>query len=155
MYKSWESLLEECTLAFMCGRLRCDGAIVAAYTSSRDEEWARKAMYQERPYLEWTDFDRVVSRWGALFVGPNALETAIRPAKSELKQMNTIRNAIAHSSVAAMRKFNDLVQGQFGGRRRLRRPSEFLREVWPQDANLTYFDRYADVLETVGTRVTG
>src|SRR5262245_43187778 len=74
MFKAWESLLEECTLAYMCGRLRCDGTLVAAYTTSRDEEWARKAMYQERPYVEWTDMERVALRWAGLFVPPNSLE---------------------------------------------------------------------------------
>jgi hypothetical protein len=155
MYKAWESLLEECTLAFMCGRLRCDGKLVPALTVSKDEEWARRAMYQERSYLEWTNVDKNIERWNAVFVQPNIFVDAIRPATAELKHMSTIRNMIAHSSVLARRKFAEFVQGQFGGRRYFNRPAELLSTAWPQDASMTFFDRFAHVFETIAPNITG
>jgi hypothetical protein len=155
LYRSWESFLEECTLSFLCGRLRVDGFTIPGHTVSSHEEFARKALYQDRPYVEWTDYDKVLIRWKAFFVTPNLLEVALRPGLVELGQMTTIRNAIAHSSPRSQRKFADLVQGQFGGRRVFKRPATFLAAPWPEDVTKTFFDRYADVLEVLATKVAG
>ena len=155
LFKAWESLLEEITLSFMCGRLRCDGSLVPAFTVSRDEEAARRMMYQERSFVEWTNIEKIKTRWNSIFNAGSILEQALRPASTELKQMNVVRNAIAHSSPRAIRKFNDLVQGQFGGQRRLRRPAELLTTSWPNDPTQTYFDRYVEVLETIAPALTG
>jgi hypothetical protein len=155
MFKAWETLLEECTLAFMCGRLKCDGTQVPRFAMSSGEEWARKVLYLDRPFIEWTDVDRIQARWDNLFVPPNGLVAAIRPAKAELKAMTTVRNAIAHSSPTADTRFRNLVQGEFGGRRRFSRPAAFLVEPWPKDTTLTFFDRYAGTLETIAIGITG
>jgi hypothetical protein len=99
--------------------------------------------------------DRVIKRWEQLFQLPDLLESALRPAKSEISQMVTVRNAIAHSSQSAQKKFRTLVQNEFGSLRRFRRPAEFLATPWVKDTSITYFDRYAAVLETVTPLVTG
>jgi hypothetical protein len=155
MYKAWESFQEECTLAFMAGRLRADGRSVASDVSTRTEEVARSLIYQERQYVLWTDVDGVIERWNRIFSDPNLLVAAIRPTTTELRQMTVLRNAIAHSSVHAQDKFKDLVQRQFGGRPPIARPSTFLVATYPPDPTRTFFDRYADVLELVGTAIAG
>lgn len=155
MFKEWEELLEGCTLAFMCGRLRCDLASIAGRVVAVDEEAARNVLYQERAYAEWTNIESVFVRWLALFGAGNALESAVKPAQSDLKQMATVRNAIAHRSPAAVDKFKRLVQGQVGGRPRLGRPAAFLATAYPADPTRTFFDRYADVIEVAGQRLTG
>ena len=155
MYKAWEALQEECTIAFLSGRLRADGRIVACGTRTRDEHIARTLIYQDRDYILWTNVDEVVRRWTRIFGDPNLLVAAIRPATTELKQMATIRNVIAHSSVLANRKFYVLTQGQIGGRPAINRAAGFLSSSFPADPARTFFDRYADVLEVVGTDLTG
>jgi len=155
MFKGWENLLEECTLAFLCQRLRCDGRSVPSYSTSVSEQFARKALLQDRPFIEWTDVDRNIKRWESLFQPPSLLEGALRPAKPELGQMATIRNAIAHSSQISEVRFRVLVQGEFGGIRRFKRPAELLSSAWVKDPTRTYFDRYADVLETITPLLTG
>lgn len=155
MFKSWESLLEECSISYLCGRLRCDGKLVMCEALIRSEDVARSLLYQDRVFVEWTDIDKVVDRWARIFSSSNLLEAAVRGAKTELRQITVVRNAIAHSSPAASRKFAKLVRDQFGGSRKLKRPALFLIEQYPQDATKTYFDRYADVLETAGLQLTG
>lgn len=155
MYKAWEALQEECTIAFLSGRLRADGRIVACGTRTKDEHVARTLLYQDRDYVLWTNVDEVVRRWIRIFGDPNVLVAAIRPATTELKQMATIRNVIAHSSVLAKRKFYDLIRGQIGGRPSINRAAGFLSSSYPPDPTRTFFDRYADVLELVGNGVTG
>ena len=155
MYKAWEALLEDCTLAFLCGRLRCDGRVVSCEARMTSEEIARVFLYQDRPFIEWTDIDRTVDRWNRMFTQPNLLDSAVRAAKTELRQMSTIRNAIAHSSPASVNKFRTLVQNQFGGNPTITRPAMFLVSAYPVDPTRTFFDRYADILDVASNQLTG
>ena len=155
MFKSWESLLEDCTVSFLCGRLRCDGKMVKCDALIKSEDIARALLYQDRNYIEWTDIDKVLDRWERIFAPANLLEAAVRGAKGELRQLTTVRNAIAHASPAAEQKFSKLIRDQFGGVRKMKRPATFLQEQYPPDPAKTFFDRYADVLETAGLQLTG
>jgi hypothetical protein len=155
MYKAWEALLEECTLSYMCGRLRADGLLVSCFVQAKNEEFARKVMYQEKQFVEWTDADRILKRWEGIFGSPNNLADALRPAKTELTQMSTIRNAVAHSSPSSFSKFKTLAQNLLGGRRSYDRPASLLVLPYPADPTQTLFDRYANVLEVTANRLTG
>ena len=119
------------------------------------EEIARVFLYQDRPFIEWTDIDRTVDRWNRMFTQPNLLDSAVRAAKTELRQMSTIRNAIAHSSPASVNKFRTLVQNQFGGNPTITRPAMFLVSAYPVDPTRTFFDRYADILDVASNQLTG
>jgi hypothetical protein len=155
MFKSWESFQEECTIAFLAGRLRADGGIVACHVSAPDEETARNFLYLGRPYLEWTEADAVMGRWDILFIPPNLLTLAVRPSKPELNQMKILRNAIAHSSPISDRRFHELIIRTLGGRPTISRPAQFLGTAYPTDPTRTLFDRYADVLEVTAAAITG
>lgn len=155
MFKAWESFLEDCTLSFMTGRLRCDGRSVQCEIRTGSEETARTLIYQDRPFVEWTDVEKIIERWDRLFPAPSQLVDAIRPVKPELKQMAILRNGIAHSSVSATRKFNELVRNEFGGKPRITRPAQFLVSAYLKDPARTYFDRYADILETTCNAMAG
>lgn len=155
MYKSWESLQEESTIAFMTGRLRADGRTVPCDVSTKTEHFARMLLYQERRYILWTNFDDVKDRWDRIFGKANLLVDAIRPAATELKQMSVLRNTIAHSSVVANKSFYELTKNQLGGNPAIARPAGFLAHGYPRDPARTYFDRYADVLEVAAISLTG
>ncbi len=155
LFKGWESLLEECTLAFMCGRLRVDGRQVQNDINISTELIARKVLYASRAFVEWTDVEHVLDRWNYLFTSANMLTVALRPSKPALKQMTAVRNAIAHSSPTAGKKFLEVVQNEFGGRPPIGRPAQLLTANCRHDAAITYFDYYADILETTALQITG
>lgn len=155
MYKAWEALQEECTIAFMAGRLRADGKSVPCGVRAEHENTARTLIYQYGAYASWTNVDEVIQRWNRVFGDPNLLVDAIRPGTPELKQMSIVRNSIAHASVTASFKFFKLVSSQIGGRPAISRPGNFLARAFPMDPTRTFFDRYADVLEVLGTSLTG
>jgi hypothetical protein len=155
MFKGWESFQEDCTIAFMSGRLRIDGKSVACFLRADDEERARILLHQDRRFVEWTDVDKVIERWDRLFRPPSLLVGAVKPATTEMRQMAVVRNAIAHSSHHATERFKDLLQKQFGGKPSIGRPSQFLYAKYPPDPARTYFDRYADVLEVVANGMSG
>lgn len=155
LFKGWESFLEDCTLSYMCGRLRCDGTSLKSYSVSMAEEWARKVLYQERHYVEWTQVDKVIERWDALFLSPNPLSSSLRSAKAHLEYMKDVRNVIAHSSPKSQENFNSRIRSTFGGNRRLHRAAPFLSDRMPSDQSNTFFDYYADILETLAGKVAG
>lgn len=155
MFKSWESLLEDCTVAFLCGHLRCDGNIVPCNTYIKSEAFARVLLYQDRKFIEWTEVDTVTGRWKNLFGDPNVMGGAIKAGLSELRQMKTIRNAIAHSSPEASKRLDTLAGQQSGVPTTKLRPANFLMRPYPGDPTRTYFDRYADVLEVAAVSLTG
>lgn len=155
MFRAWESFLEDCSLAFMCGKLRCDALSVSCHVRTLNEETARGLIYQDRPYVEWTDVDKVIQRWDRLFPPLSLLVSAIRPAKLELSQMAAIRNAIAHSSLLSREKFQKVVQSHYGGKPSISRPADLLNAMYPKDITRTFFDHYADVLEITATKLVG
>lgn len=155
MFKAWESFLEDCSIAFMCGRLRRDGLSVPCHVRTLNEETARGLIYQDRPFVEWTDVEKIIQRWDRFFSPPNLLVSAVRPAKVELDQMVAIRNAIAHSSPVSSQRFKKVVQGQFGGRPAISRPADFLSAIYPKDTSRTFFDRYTDILEVTASKIVG
>jgi hypothetical protein len=159
LMKSWETFLEDCTVAFLSQRLRIDGKSVPALSISISEEYARRSLLQDRPFLEWTDVDRNIRRWDQLFVGsqqnPNLFESAVRPAKAQLRQMVVIRNAIAHSSQSAHKQFGTLLMAEFGGSPRMKRPAELLVSNYVGDTTITYFDLFSGLMETLAPMITG
>lgn len=155
MFRAWEFFLEESVVAYMCGRLACDGGSVSCHITAPSEEVARKILYQEKAYIEWTDVDKVRERLLLYFPSPNRIEAALVPNLVDLKHITRVRNAIAHNSIPARRNFDNLVQGLFGGRPRMSRPANLLAAKHPEDSAKTFFDRYADTLEFIATSITG
>lgn len=155
MYKAWEGLLEEAFIAYMCQRLSFDGAYVASHVRAASDDIARGVLYQNRPFVEWSDPDVVRDRAKCYFHGGSRIEAAFGPALGPLREMTKLRNAIAHASPLARRRFYELVQQVFGGAPVIARPAEFLIQNDPQNPTTTLFDRYATVLEVTATKITG
>jgi hypothetical protein len=155
MFKSWEAFQEECSIAFLAGRLRVNGTTVVCHIHTQNEEIARQILYQGRPFIEWADPDRVIERWDLFFHPPSLLAQAVRAAKVELVQMRTIRNSIAHSSPSAESKFRKMTGRGIGGDPQIPRAAVFLAMNDPEDPSRTMFDKYSDVLEATASSIAG
>lgn len=174
MFKAWESFQEDCAIAFMCGEARLDGLPVVCHVITANDDIARKVLYQERPYVEWTDADRVVERFNSLFPllssQPYSLLTKpIKDIKRELGDMKIIRNAIAHSSSKVSKGLQDLATNELGGNPRVARPFDFLNHncptsrirsnasatAVPSAIVVTFFDLYANALEIASIEMAG
>lgn len=155
LYKGWEGLLEDAVLAYMCGRLAHDGKSVASYVTAHSDQVARTLLYQLRPYVEWTKPDDVRDRVKCYFTAPNRLENALRPIMGQLREMATVRNAIAHASAVAEQKLYELAQRKIGGNPKVKRPADLLLMSDPSNKMQLMFDYYATVLETAAFEITG
>jgi hypothetical protein len=155
MFKGWEGFLEEAFIAFMRGRLACDGQTVPSHMRVPSDEIARSVLYQHRPYIEWTRPDEVRERAKWYFNMPNRVDSALAAGLVDLRHMARVRNAIAHSSMLSRREFYKLVQGKLGGKPTVSRPAQYLLSPDPASPPLTVFDRYATVLEVAATAILG
>ncbi len=154
-FKNWEGLLEETFIAFMCSRLAADGATIPCHVAAPNDDVARNLLYQGRQFIEWTDPEVVRERARCLFSIASRIESAINPVIGQLREMRYVRNAIAHASPQASRKFKDLVQRLFGGAPAIQRPAELLIHATPNNPNITMFDSYVTALEIAASNITG
>ena len=71
--------------------------------------------------------------------------------KAEINAIRTVRNAIAHTSKSATKKFEDLVRGKVGYLPEGMTPAKFLSEykVGKKKNDPTFCDHYIDYLKSV------
>lgn len=155
MHSAWEIFLEESLLNFLCGQQPLNGTSITPAFTVADLEVARKILYQEKPYTEWTNVDNIQKRLDIFLGDQNVFTSSLLPFITHLKDITKIRNAIAHTSITARKQFNNLVQGRIGGRPAITRPADFLIYTDPQDSPNTFFDRYANALEMLANNVVG
>jgi len=155
MHNAWERFVEDCTVSFLCGRLRCDGKSIPCYLVTKLERDAKRIITQENRYLAWTSADVILRRWQALFPQPNQLESALNIARAELDQLVSVRNAIAHSSDHSHNQFLKTVQAMIGGNPDISRPARLLMRQYPKDPAKTIFEKFADTLEITAIGMVG
>lgn len=156
LFKAWESFLEDCVCSYLSGRLSCDGKTVATYIKAPNERWAAGMLYGDRAYLEWTDPEAVLKRVNILFQDGNRISSTLSSGLTELRQLKTIRNAIAHSSPTSVAGFAKLVTNLLGSSHpTVQRPAQLLVRPVTRSTATTYFEHYAQILDTLAVNITG
>lgn len=144
LFKSWEMYLEETLIAALCGHTPVTGSVMPFFTVN-DAELARKIILQNKPFMEWSVPEDVLKRCGLYLDAGSVVITRLSTVVSQLKEMQTIRNHIAHSSFSAREKFTKLIAVKFGGKPPIASSAEFLLEIVPGEG-VTYFEYYANAL---------
>lgn len=153
---AWEVFLEEIFLSFLCGSQPLSGDMVVPYFTVNDVEIARKILYQEKAYCDWTDIDNVVMRRiKAFFLSPNRIEQALSTVKGDLQDILNIRNHIAHSSKKSKDRFAKICIKKLGGNPNLHRAADLLLMSDNKNPQDTYFDTYTYILETIAIEIAG
>jgi len=156
MQTAWEIFLEEILLIYLCGEQPLAGASVSPHFIVKNIEIARKILYQDRQFCEWTKPEIIRERFNIIyFDSPNRLDDAIRPIVGILREIAAIRNYIAHSSLKAKEAFEKVYSSKLGGKPNINRASDFL--LWSDRANPpdTYFDTYITTLEITAVSIVG
>lgn len=117
VFLAWERFLEESFILFLLGkrpqRMRRRPRSLVTPTS-----WQRAfdLLLPEsgRGYVDWDNLDHVRNRAKRFFRNGEPFETALLPRLNLLHEMRTIRNAIAHRSLASQEKFEKLVRDKLG-----------------------------------------
>jgi hypothetical protein len=151
LQKSWELFLEDLLLHLLIG-YKPHHTVITSHFTVADIETARGIVLREDNYLDWIRVDRIQSRFNAYIAEtPNHVSHTLATISTELSEINTVRNAIAHSSKKAKDNFINLWTRKVGGNPTITTPADFLKLTDPNNSPNTYFDKYADTLDAAAS----
>jgi hypothetical protein len=144
--KSWELFLEDQLLLILAGSRPTVG-VINAFFSVNDVEIARKIVFQENRYLEWTNVEDIEKRYSSFMSEPNQIINSLNLISLDLKEIKTLRNFIAHSSKIARINFEKLCTNKFGGSPAIIKAADYLSRDDRLNPGFTFFEIYAKHLE--------
>lgn len=148
----FEGLLNHLLEEFVCGS---SSGNLGHYTlvSARSRDVFRDVLTRGRPYVDMMPFDKCLAI-AKRFLNEGKPFTDIDPAdKHILGQAVLIRNAIAHRSDAALRRFRSDVSGISILPAHQQFPGALLRRRYRTRPLATWNDLYFDTLEKVGAQL--
>jgi len=116
---SWECFVEEYVLRCLCSaKTRGNRLIKPKANPCRNLDDAFKKINKNRrdrdkDFIDWLEFESVEQKASDYF-RKNSRVFKLCEAPDKLHQIRTIRNAIAHRSISAIKKFEKLVKDQMG-----------------------------------------
>ncbi len=112
-FTSWESFLEETFLLYLLGHRPPNGSMPKRFGFPQTPDSAVEWCSDGKPYAKWhiEDVQRRANRW---FKDGKPFTPALQGQQARLKQLVTIRNAIAHQSQSVRDKFENLVRAELG-----------------------------------------
>ena len=116
-FLAWESFLEETFLLYVLGKKpRSRKHPRKRFILPRDREHALELLLPEgrRDYVMWDNPEVVLARAKRFLKDGEPFQNALSPRLNALKEMQTIRNAIAHRSIVSQQKFSNLVRDRLG-----------------------------------------
>jgi len=141
LVRSFENMIERAFLGLMAGTLRSRNARVRPLVKAASVPSARRIVQGGKPYLDWLPYNSyTVKRAKAFFSRGLPFERLAQPLTGHLEQVSITRNAIAHQSAHALRRFEGEVIGGVNLPPRERTPAGFLRSVYAWDPRHTRFE---------------
>jgi hypothetical protein len=152
IYMAWETFLEDSFTRFMCGASSLSGSHPRSYVKPLNIDHAREILIGPKlRYADWTDPQLVVERAELIFAGGRPFASPVRAATTELNDMRTVRNCIAHRSVHTREQFNRLVQRRLGVARKFA-PGVFLLTASPAPPQ-SYLDFFSSYISTAAQQI--
>ncbi len=112
-FLAWEIFVEESFILYLCGQSPPSGRAPRRYAFPPNQRFAIQWVIPERRHFaEWTDPQEVIGRAGRFFHNGRPFEPVLRSNIHVLGDARTIRNAIAHMSLSARLKFENLVRAK-------------------------------------------
>jgi len=143
---AWESFLEDSFLRYLCGAPSCVGG---APTLLGARQPTLKAAYAlllgTQKYLGWSP-TASVTRASLHFAAGEPYRSAIGGAAADLRQINAIRNRIAHRSPFSVSEFQAVVVAELGSVPRGMTPGRFLLGTLPSKGGVVALDYYLGIL---------
>ena len=112
-YLAWERFLEESFILYLLGKRAPRGRQPRRFAMPPDAKTAREFVQGGREYAKW-DGAATLDRAKVFFRAGRPYANAIEPRRHLLREVQIVRNAIAHQSETARRKFEKLVRDKCG-----------------------------------------
>jgi hypothetical protein len=149
---SFEALLEELFLGLLSGRL-VGRATIRPRVSVSSDRVARNVVYGGRPYFDWLPYRNTTDRADIFFVGGRPFSILDDGDRSTIARMLCIRNALAHQSEFARRKFREEVIGSTPLLPPEKTPTGFLRSAFRVSPVQTRYEELTIELSTISRRL--
>ena len=111
---SWEEFLDESFTLYLLGKRPPKGKCPRRLHNPTRRKDAIRLIIGDRNYADWTRTDILIDRAKKYFRGGEPYKSALGSYQNVLADMNTIRNAIAHSSTHSKNQFKALVRRKLG-----------------------------------------
>lgn len=110
IFTDFEAMIEDLFIGLLSGQLYSQTHTVSRNVKVKPASMAQKVLFADRTYLDWLPYnERTIPRAklyfdnGMPFTVLNATDT------SKLSEYYTIRNALAHKSNSALKKFQNII----------------------------------------------
>lgn len=113
-FLAWETLLEESFILYLLGQKPPRGRAPHRYAFPPNQRAAMDWVAEGRPYARWTVAADVSARAERLFRAGRPFAPVLRGNQNMLEEARIIRNAIAHESMSARDRFENLVRTKLG-----------------------------------------
>ena len=114
-FSAWEAFLEESFILYLWGKAPPRGRAPKRYAYPPTRRVAEQIVVIEgRDYADWSKSQNVIGRAERFFENGKPYFDALRSQQSKLQDIQTIRNAIAHSSAYSWERFQRLIRRELG-----------------------------------------
>jgi hypothetical protein len=148
----FEVMLEDILVEAVCGpRGTRRGSFPLVTARSRDR--FRTVLRQGRAYNDFMPFNRAIDLATYYVNGAMPFSAVTASDRTLLSEISWTRNAIAHRSEAASKKFRESVPGVASLLRNRQRPGPFLRFQFRANPNQTRSDLYLGALGRISSEI--
>lgn len=110
-FMAWETFLEESFVAYLLGNRPPTGPPPVRHVAPHTRSIALGILNSEgMDYLKWTVPNKIITRAESFFDGGGYYSPTLRSQESILREISTLRNAIAHAQTSARDKFERVVR---------------------------------------------
>jgi hypothetical protein len=115
-FVAWETFLEEAFTLYLLGKKPPVGPKPKRLVKPTSRKMATLIIVSlDKEYVDWNKWDHLKSRANKCFVNGRPFTTALTGQKLLFEELAIVRNAIAHSSGHAQKRFRSLVRQKLHG----------------------------------------
>lgn len=149
---TFEGLMEDLFIGLLAGSV-IPGRNVSARVRFKSHAVARDVMLGGRAYVDWLPYHHTEKRAEAFFRGGLPFCHLEKNDKRELERIILIRNAVAHQSRDARKKFESKVIGTTPLLSAESTPAGYLRSVFRTAPNQTRYEEIANTFAILARKV--
>lgn len=153
IFIAWENFLEESFIRYLVGAKSRSGYSPKRFVNPPNMKIAINLISAEREYIRWNSSSEVIARSEIYFRNGEPYKSILQGVITDLDDMNTIRNRIAHRSTISKKKFNDFVRRKFGYGVSGMTPGRLLLTTMPSASQTTFLDYYVGIIRTASTMI--
>jgi hypothetical protein len=145
---SLEAFLEELFIGLLVGKIRSRRKNVKPKIKIRNYDFACKLIFREGRYFNWLPYKNTKELSRTFFAGGKPFTLITEDQEGTLLKCLITRNAIAHQSLHAIKRFKKEVLSNMSLIPRDRKPKGFLRSNFSSYPLTNYYEHY--IIEILG-----